>query len=69
MDEKSSPENLELLLTCAWALWGNWNEVRCGGKRKDGRMLLQWAAQYLKEYRSIIAFYLSAVDIYLLWLR
>ena len=40
MDEKSSSENLELLLTCAWALWGNRNEVRCGGKRKDGRMLL-----------------------------
>ena len=55
LDEKSSLENLELLLTCEWVLWGNRNEVRCGGKRKDGRMLLHWAAQYLEEYRSIIA--------------
>ena len=54
MDEKSPPENLELLLTCAWALWGNWNEVKCGEKRKDGRMLLHWATQYLEEYRSVI---------------
>ena len=54
MDEKSSPENLELLLNCAWALWGNRNEVQCGGKRKDGRMLLHWVTQYLEEYRSII---------------
>nr|POE91015.1 enoyl-coa delta isomerase 3 [Quercus suber] len=54
MDEKSSPENLELLLTGAWSLWGNRNEVRYGGKRKDGRMLLHWATQYLEEYRSVI---------------
>nr|POF20269.1 enoyl-coa delta isomerase 3 [Quercus suber] len=54
MDKKSSPENLELLLTGAWALWGNRNEVRCGEKRKDGRMLLHWATQYLEEYRSVI---------------
>lgn len=40
IDEKSSSENIELLVTCAWALWNNKNVVRHGGKRKDGRMLL-----------------------------
>ena len=55
MDEKSSPENLELLLTYEWVLWGNRNEVQCGGKQKDGRMLLHWAAQYLEEYHFVIA--------------
>nr|POE89471.1 hypothetical protein CFP56_65838 [Quercus suber] len=54
MDEKSSPESLELLLTCKWVLWGNQNEVRCGEKRKDGRMLLHWVTQYLEEYRSVM---------------
>ena len=50
MDEKSSSENIELLLTCVWALWGNKNDIHYGGKQKDGRMLLQWAMQYLEEY-------------------
>ena len=54
MDKKTSPENIELLLTCAWALWGNKNDIRHGGKRKDGRMLLQWAMQYLEEYRAAV---------------
>ena len=36
------------------ALWGNRNDVRYGGKRKDGRMLLQWAMQYLEEYRTAV---------------
>ena len=60
MDEKTSPENIELLLTCAWALWGNRNVVCHGEKRKDGRMLLQWAVQYLEEYRAAIELLLSA---------
>ena len=50
MDEKSSLENIELLLACAWVLWGNKNDIHYGGKQKDGRMLLQWAMQYLEEY-------------------
>nr|POE56026.1 hypothetical protein CFP56_64480 [Quercus suber] len=37
MDEKCATENIELILTYAWVLWGNKNEIRHGGKRKDGR--------------------------------
>nr|POE68673.1 hypothetical protein CFP56_72708 [Quercus suber] len=33
---------------------GNRNEVRCGRKRKDGRMLLHLATQYLEKYRFVI---------------
>ena len=36
--------------TCAWALWHNRNEVRLGGVRKSGTVLLQWALQYLEEF-------------------
>ena len=49
MDEKSSLENIELLLTCAWMIWDNRNDIQYGETRKDGRMLLQWAMQYLEE--------------------
>ena len=54
MDEKSSLENIELLLTCVWAMWSNKNEVRHGGTRKDGRTLFLWAMQYLDEYRAAV---------------
>ncbi|XP_075645090.1 uncharacterized protein LOC142616088 [Castanea sativa] len=56
MGEKISPENIELILTCAWAMWGNRNDVRHGGKRKDGRTLFQWAVQYLEECRAAVEF-------------
>ncbi|KAL0017429.1 hypothetical protein SO802_004498 [Lithocarpus litseifolius] len=54
MDEKCSSENIELIFTCAWALWGNRNDIRHGGTRKDGRQLLHWASQYLEEYRTAV---------------
>ena len=54
MDEKYSPKNIELILTCAWAMWGNRNDIWHGGTCKDGRMLFLWASQYLEEYRSAL---------------
>ena len=54
MDAKCSPENIELMLTCAWALWGNHDDIRHGRTRKDGRMLFLWALKYLEEYRSAL---------------
>ena len=38
------------VVTCAWALWHNRNEVRLGEARKTGKVMLQWALQYLEEY-------------------
>ena len=54
MDEKCSSENIELMLTCAWAMWGNQNDIRHGRMRKGGRMLFLWALKYLEEYRSAL---------------
>ncbi|XP_065637686.1 uncharacterized protein LOC136070942 [Quercus suber] len=52
MDENCAAESIELIVTCAWALWSNRNEIRHGGKRKDGRQLIHWASKYLVEYQS-----------------
>ena len=54
MDDKCSLENIELIFTCAWALWGNRNDIWHGETHKDGRQLLHWASQYLEEYRTIV---------------
>ena len=40
MDAKISLENIELLVTCVWMMWGNRNSVRYGGTRKEGSELL-----------------------------
>ncbi|XP_075665081.1 uncharacterized protein LOC142634682 [Castanea sativa] len=39
--------------TCAWALWYNRNEVRLGGVRKAGHVLLRGAVQYVEEYYAV----------------
>ena len=49
-------------MTYAWALWGNRNDVRHGRKRKDERMLLHWAVQYLEKYRVAIELLPSAQE-------
>ena len=38
------------VVTIAWALWHNSNELRNGGKKKSGKALVQWAVDYLTEY-------------------
>jgi len=43
---------LAQVVTIAWALWCNRNEVRNGGKRKTGSELIRWAATYLAEYTA-----------------
>lgn len=50
MDEGSSLEKIAKLVTCAWAMWGNRNEIRMGGQHKSGQALVLWAAQYLEEF-------------------
>lgn len=40
--------------TIAWAIWGNRNEVRNGGKKKSGCELAQWISRYLKEYYAAL---------------
>lgn len=42
------------VVTCAWVLWHNRNEVRLGGVRKPGNVLLQWTLQFLEEYYAAV---------------
>ena len=50
MDDQPKLELAAKVGTCAWALWHNRNEVRLGGVRKSGTVLLQRALQYLEEF-------------------
>ena len=43
-------EKLARLVTIAWALWFNRNEIRHGGVKKDGKDVVRWVNQYLEEY-------------------
>ena len=38
------------MVTIAWAMWTNRNEVRHGGTKKMGEALVKWSTQYLAEY-------------------
>ena len=62
MDEKCSPKNIEMILTCAWVMWGNRNDIWYGRTHKDGKMLLQWATQYLEEYWTAVDLLLVAQE-------
>lgn len=50
MEVESAPEVVARMVTCAWALWGNRNEIRQGGKQKSGLELVCWSTQYLEEF-------------------
>ena len=50
MIDKVEEDKLAQIVTIAWALWCNRNEVRNGGKRKNGKEIIGWAATYLAEY-------------------
>ena len=54
MEGKYDESKVALVATIAWAIWGNRNEVRNGGKRKTGCELVQWTSQYLREYYAAI---------------
>ena len=43
-------EKLARLVTIAWALWFNRNEIRHGGVKKDGKDVVRWVNQYLEGY-------------------
>ena len=39
-----------MVVTIAWAICCNRNEVRNGGNKKSGRDIVQWTTRYLEEY-------------------
>ncbi|XP_065636023.1 uncharacterized protein LOC111983043 isoform X1 [Quercus suber] len=52
MLEEYDEDKVATVVTIAWSIWANRNEVRHGGTKKTGEALVKWSAQYLAEYRS-----------------
>nr|POF00456.1 putative disease resistance rpp13-like protein 1 [Quercus suber] len=52
MREEYDEEKVATVVTIAWSIWANRNEVRHGGTKKTAEALVKWSAQYLAEYRS-----------------
>ena len=50
MEVESTPEMVAKVVTYAWVLWGNRNEIRQGGKWKTRLELVRGATQYLEEF-------------------
>ena len=53
MIESFDEERVALVVTIAWSMWSNRNEVRHGGTRKMLEALVQWAMHYLTEYSAV----------------
>ena len=39
------------LLTIAWGIWSNRNEIRIGGPRKSTSVSASWTKDYLEEFQ------------------
>ncbi|KAL0016523.1 hypothetical protein SO802_003592 [Lithocarpus litseifolius] len=52
MVEEFDEDKVATVVTIAWSIWANHNEVRHGGIKKTGAALVKWSAQYLDEYRG-----------------
>ncbi|KAL0011301.1 hypothetical protein SO802_006409 [Lithocarpus litseifolius] len=50
MVEGVDDEKAARVVTIAWTLWHNRNEMWNEGVRKSGQVLVQWAMEYLAEY-------------------
>ena len=50
LTDSHEEKDVELVVTVAWALWFNRNEVRHGGRKKSAVDLFQWSRQYLQEF-------------------
>ena len=59
MGDVTRTETAAKVVTGAWNLWNNQNEVRVGGARKEGVVLMKWVVQYLEEYNAAMNLSLS----------
>ncbi|KAL4652286.1 hypothetical protein ACB092_01G221700 [Castanea dentata] len=50
MTNATGKEKCSQLVTTAWALWSNRNEILYGGEGKTGSSMACWTANYLQEY-------------------
>ncbi|XP_075669860.1 uncharacterized protein LOC142639587 [Castanea sativa] len=55
MIDRVDESKIAQIVSNAWALWCNWNEVRNDKKQKLGKEINIWAATYLAEYTTAIA--------------
>ncbi|XP_075645523.1 uncharacterized protein LOC142616588 [Castanea sativa] len=53
MEEEVEMDKVVLIVTIAWTLWHNKNEVKLGGERKPGKVIFKWAAQCIEEYEAV----------------
>ena len=47
---KYDDERVAMVVTVAWAIWANKNEVRNGKRKWTGQDIVQWTSQHLAEY-------------------
>ena len=60
MTNSTGEEKCSQLVTTAWALWSNRNEIHYGGEGKTGPALALWVANYLQKYWSVMD---SCIDV------
>ena len=52
MSDSYDEDKVAMVVTIAWSIWFNRNEVRHRGSKKSGVALVQWTTQYLEEYSA-----------------
>ena len=52
MSDNPNEDSAKVVVMIAWAIWHNWNEVRHGGRKKNGMELAHSAKQYLQEFNE-----------------
>lgn len=48
--KKWSEQDIELMVTTAWGIWTNRNEMLHGKDRKPASVLARWTRGYLEDY-------------------
>jgi len=57
-----------LVVTVAWALWSNWNDIRHEGVRKNLEVVVQWVTHYLMEYTAVTKMAAPTIeDVTVMW--
>ena len=52
MFENPDEDSAKTVVMITWAIWHNRNEVRHGGRKKNGKELVHSAMQYLQEFNE-----------------
>lgn len=63
MEERVEVDVVAKLVCMAWAIWHNQNVTRHDGKRRNGKELVNWVAQYTEEFTEANACMESTVSV------